>query len=931
MNPSVPTNQGVLPLQSLAAERSVKRRRTAFAAVAGAAVVIASLVVAGSSASAQTTGIAVAGGLTRPAGGVWLQPNSGAGHFFVADNALGLCEVVPAGAGFQTSACQGNAKGGQAAYDQATQKVYVANSQSNTSQVARYRYDPVADKVTFEVMLQFTDPAVSGARAAAVSLMASPSGVQKLYVGFVKSGAVMSLDSPATSAGTPAAGAANNVGSAADPKGGIDALAGVTYTDTAGVRHDNLYVGEAGGNGMSQIVDVDGTGGRPACGGATSCGASVVVDSRAAIVSHLAGGLATRGGVLYVGDAPLNGPGSVLVYNPSSGGTNVLSTNVPAYTATFDGVTRSTYSNIGGLGLGPNGDIYVGDDPSRPLATPPNGQGHLWRVPGTAFQPSITSISPATGDQAGGDTISITGANLSSPSAPSAVAFGTLPATNVTCTPDGTSCTATTPKAAGSGPVDVRVTNGDGQISPLTSADQFSYDAATVVAGAPVISNLAPARGIAAGGTAVTITGSSLANADGSSPAVVFGTAGATSVSCASSTSCTAVSPAGADGQVVTIQVANNVGTTAAGSFAYTTPVGALYASGITAPKGGVTWIPDDVGGHYWVSDHANGFCRIDRLPAGDRAPDAVNFSVCDPGFTIGSPGQAVYDPRPDATGSRTHNVYVPDNATKSPGVWRLTFNPATATVSHPVAMAPGGPMVNQKPNGMALDPVNDALYVGDLVDGTIHRVNGISGDPRQQTVDSVGVTQNQNGNGTLSRGINGTMSLLDGKLYLPENNAATYIDTTQPCAAVGTSTPCVSTPIKFLDGSGTKAFVAGVATDPVKHLLYISVSPGGANATVYRWDPTTVTPANPGGGAGISYVSGGKAPTNLGTPAAVECATSCTRPTDPTWTPGGPTNFAFAQGLFIDPNNSTLYITEDASAGTRSGRGNVWSVLFTP
>ena len=113
---------------------------------------------------------------------------------------------------------------------------------------------------------------------------------------------------------------------------------------------------------------------------------------------------------------------------------------------------------------------------------------------------------------------------------------------------------------------------------------------------------------------------------------------------------------------------------------------------------------------------------------------------------------------------------------------------------------------------------------------------------------------------------------------------------------------------------------------------VYISASPGGANATIYRWDPATVAPTgDPGGAAATVYVSNGKAPTTLGTPPTVECSTTCTRPADPTWTPGGPTNFAFAQGLFSDPNNGTLYITEDATAGARSGRGNFWEVPYTP
>lgn len=908
-----------------------KRRRKGIAVVAVAGTVLAPLVLLGSSASAATMGVGIASGLTRPAGGVWLQPNTGAGHFYVADNVLGLCQVTATGA---TTGCQGGAKGGQAAYDPATQKVYVANNSSKTNEVARYRYDPVGDKVTFEITIQMAFPAdltVVGARAQGVALMTAPNGVQKLYAGFVRSEALLSVDNPATATATPAV---SKVG-AATVKGGVTALAGLTYTDSVGVRHDNLYIGEGGGSGMTAITDIDGTGGRPACTTATACTPAIVHDNLGGVVSFLAGGLVSNSKVLFVGDAPLSGAGKVLVFNPLTNLTDVLSTSVPTYTSTFDGQTRSGYYSIGGLALAPNGDVYIGDDPSRPLLTPVTAQGHLYKVPANAFTPVVTSMSPSAGPQAGGDVVVVNGINLSAAAGPSTVSFGSLPATVTSCSIDGTTCTVTSPKAPGAGPVDIRVTNGDGQTSAINApADQFTYNAAPVIPGAPIVNGMTPTSGVTAGGTAVTITGSALTNADGTAPAVTFGTVAAVSVTCIDATSCTAVSPAVTAPQTVNVQVTDNVGTTVAGAFTYRTPVGALLSSGITAPKGGVTWIPDSTpaGGHYWVSDHSNGFCRIDPLPAGSIGPNAVNVSFCDPGFTIGSPGQAAYDPRPDAVGSLTHNIYVPDNAVKSPGVWKLTFDPATATVSNPVGMAPGSPLADQKANGLALDPVHDALYVGDLIDGNIRRINGVNGDPRLQTVETIGVTQNQRTvSTTLPRGINGTISLLDGKLYLPENTAATYIDTTLPCAAVGTITPCVSQPISLLSPIAAKVFVAGVGTDLVHHLVYISASPGGANATVYRWDPATVTPTNPGGGQGIVYATGGKVPANLGVPATIECTTTCTRPANPAWTPGGPTSFNFAQGVYVDPNDSSVNITEDGTAGARAGRGNAWSVPFIP
>jgi hypothetical protein len=43
----------------------------------------------------------------------------------------------------------------------------------------------------------------------------------------------------------------------------------------------------------------------------------------------------------------------------------VYSTDVPAYTSGFDGKTRTKYQSITGMGLAPNGDLYVGDAPRR--------------------------------------------------------------------------------------------------------------------------------------------------------------------------------------------------------------------------------------------------------------------------------------------------------------------------------------------------------------------------------------------------------------------------------------------------------------------------------------------------------------------------------------------------------------------------------------
>ena len=942
---------GAAPSRRLPGRSALGRHgpRRSVSLIAAAGLAGAALGVVGTlnpAAASTVTGVMVAQNLTRPGGGAWLP--GGGGNLWVSDNALGLCETVPAT--LSTTRCNGTAKGGQVVWDPSKSLVYQADTSSKTNQVLRFTYTAANDNLGSATRL--TVPNVTavgggsgGGRAMGLALVTGPDGNERLYVGYLKSGDIMQVLNPSgrNAAGATVTPTVTRVGTTSDGRG-VNALAAFTWTDGSGVKHDDLYVGESGGNGLSVIKDVDGTGGRPACGsGSTPCAATTVANASGGALFSFPGGLASDGQQLYVADAPLNTPSRIVTWNPVTGAQSVLSTDIsPAYTASFDGVRRTQYQNVSGLALNPATlDLYVGDDPASTLATPVTAQGHLWKVPGNALQPVVTSVSPAAGDVAGGDAVTITGTNLVNAVAGSAdptafgttVKFGNLAATAVSCLKDGTSCTATSPKAAGSGVVDVRVTNAESQTSAAVSGDQFTYNKSVVVVpGTPVVTGVSPSTGLSAGGTTVTITGTDLVNPDGSA-AVTFGPDAATGVSCtADGTSCTAVSPGGPDGTTVDVQVTTGTGTSAAGpadKFTYRSVLGTLYSSGITAPKGGVTYVPDTTaaGGHYWVSDHANGLCRLDPVPG--TSVFAPNVAACDPGFTIGSPGQAVYDPRANADG--THWLYVPDNAVRSPGVWRLTFHPDTATVDNPVGMAPGL-MDNLKTNSLALDAGQDALYVGDLVDGTIRRINGIKGDPRSQTVDDVAVTQAQKAGGA-SRGINGTMAILGHRLFLPENNAATYVDLSAPCANPTSSpnpAPCATTTVDFLQ-TPSPVFVAGVAADKAHGFVYISESPGTANATIYRFDASTITAGKPGGSAGIVYVTQGRVPAAGSPEATVYCSLTCTRPADPALTPGRTTGFPFAQGLYVDPNDSKLFVTEDGTAGARSGRGHAWVVPFVP
>ena len=168
----------------------------------------------------------------------------------------------------------------------------------------------------------------------------------------------------------------------------------------------------------------------------------------------------------------------------------------------------------------------------------------------TREPPTVTKVRSPTGPGAGGNKVTISGSALGGTTS---VAFGNVPATNISVNGSGTRITAYAPTQA-AGTVDVSVTTPWGTSATSTS-DDYTYLC-------PSVTKISPKTG--SGGTKVTISGQNLQGASavafGGSPAQTF-TVNATG------TRMTAFAPPESAG-TVDIQVTTPGGTTTTGNTA---------------------------------------------------------------------------------------------------------------------------------------------------------------------------------------------------------------------------------------------------------------------------------------------------------------------------------------------------------------------------
>lgn len=180
-----------------------------------------------------------------------------------------------------------------------------------------------------------------------------------------------------------------------------------------------------------------------------------------------------------------------------------------------------------------------GDHFTYGTATPP--------APAT---PTITSIDPISGSTSGGNTVAITGTNLTGATK---VTIGGLDATNLSVASDSRVTAVAPPHTAGL--VDIQLTAPGG-----TTTKNGGYTYAAPVPPAPTITSISPVTGPTTGGNTITITGTNLT---GTNQVTIDGT-DTTNLTVVNDTTVTATAPPHNAGIVNLVLIAPGGATNAA-------------------------------------------------------------------------------------------------------------------------------------------------------------------------------------------------------------------------------------------------------------------------------------------------------------------------------------------------------------------------------
>ena len=174
-----------------------------------------------------------------------------------------------------------------------------------------------------------------------------------------------------------------------------------------------------------------------------------------------------------------------------------------------------------------------------------------------------------------------------------------------------------------------------------------------------------------------------------------------------------------------------------------------LRVTGVTHPRGLVF-----LGTHFWVSDEAQGFCRVDATGIGAAASLTHCFKP-NAAFIAGQP--AVDSPPTNGTPGQI-NVYLPDASGSLGGIARFIFNPATQTISQSGVLSQGRGTIA---TALAIGP-EGSLYVGPVSGSQITKISSPATAPSASTP----VASTLNG-----QGVN-NMVFNSFDLYMTENGA---------------------------------------------------------------------------------------------------------------------------------------------------------------
>ena len=300
------------------------------------------------------------------------------------------------------------------------------------------------------------------------------------------------------------------------------------------------------------------------------------------------------------------------------------------------------------------------------VVTNPDGQSgtraSAFTDAASAAPPTISGLTPTSGTIAGATRVTISGTGFASGAA---VTFGGAAATSVSVITSRTISARTPAHAAG--PVDVAITNRDGQSATRTAAFTF-------LAAAPAVSSVSPSTGSTAGGTLLTLSGSGfLAGAT-----VSVGGSAATAVSVVSASTITATTPPHAAG-VVSIVVTNVDGRsgTRSSAFTYVSPAAPPTIANLSPTSGSTA-------GGTRVTIAGSGFASGATVTIGGTTAtsvsvtNAASISVTTPAHTAGVGDVVVRNP--DGQQATATNAFTFVSPTSAPTVTSASPSRGTAT-----------------------------------------------------------------------------------------------------------------------------------------------------------------------------------------------------------------------------------------------------------